>query len=437
MVVPVIGSLTRAVGVANASTKTYVHKPAGKLEDAKLPAGHTRPAANDAKIEQFYNQDNEGFFGKTFGLISSITMPAFMLEMGSGGLSKATIGLGKATNWVGKQFGANAEIGKGMISRGEKFSGLANYLQTETFGGASESLLKKVGAGQFAEKSGIAINKASVSVANVMREEKGAFKTMLGWQDKLPFLKKMENLPEIVQDLPKVLSEVILSKGLFDAGIAAGIVAGGLTLYHKIHHTSRVGERVDNLLGSTQNSVAGTEIKNMLHKEQLTTSAPELALEALNDTVNVSLLHGGGASPAMMALIPLQIAGGSLMSAFGAEHKIIPLFEKLERTQASGQPVPVADYAEFICAISQDANKCGATNRLVMAMAKDYASQNASPTVILQDVKNGIFNKKAEDLRGVLEAEAKAVETPSTKISAEDVSQEKMWESHKAMGGRG
>jgi hypothetical protein len=80
---------------------------------------------------------------------------------------------------------------------------------------------------------------------------------------------------------------------------------------------------------------------------------------------------------------------------FADQNPLIQMYEAMEKMQALGQELPADAYVQFLIAASPKAEKLGTYNRLVQAVAGEYAAEKASPAAMLKEIASGTFDERA------------------------------------------
>ena len=132
---------------------------------------------------------------------------------------------------------------------------------------------------------------------------------------------------------------------------------------------------------------------------------PEALVNVLSFVINLKLTRNNMSGKKQIALIAMQMGGGSVVSWLVGTENFLPMYAALYDMQAKGQAVPPEAYAEFLGTASKDArNDGGAGNTLVQAVAIRYAERQASPAQIVKDIESGVFNQIALEEKAKLNA---------------------------------
>ncbi len=115
-----------------------------------------------------------------------------------------------------------------------------------------------------------------------------------------------------------------------------------------------------------------------------------------------------------------QLVGGIANTLIG--DSALPYYASLKQAHASGRPIPVEAYAEFITKISPELQARGHTGKVfAKKLAEQFSAEKASPADIMKEMADHKFEKRISDMIAANEAkksakamEVTAINEPST-----------------------
>lgn len=194
----------------------------------------------------------------------------------------------------------------------------------------------------------------------------------------------------------------IAGSALSTAGVVKGLGQGIATLKEmEMDITGRDVSTFDILFGKLSKPTA--EAKSQLLKSSSlfgVTDVASLSVAVLSTVKNT-------VSP-LAFFIPqlVSMAGGTVLG-----ESIIPEYKAFKQAHASGQEIPVDNYANFIGQASPVLReRGGASSVFTQKLAEQYSAQRVAPQEIMKRISNGTLEKDVKAMIAQAEAEKKAAE---------------------------
>ncbi len=219
-----------------------------------------------------------------------------------------------------------------------------------------------------------------------------------------------------LRGLPKTIGNLSAYDVAFKGGILAGTaVQTNRTAGHAKQSVGVLKQLYEDMTGekaSTSKVLFGhvPPIVRQARSDMMQKFGPELIAAAANITVDLSLIkshHSKWDLPLLMGGQAVHMIAGQF-----AQNQFLDAYKELSDAARKGKDANPQGYAALIAAASKDAAQAGGTdNRLVGAMAKEYASKHTPPQDVLKEIADkDRFNAHAAQVQADLKAQAEAAQ---------------------------
>ncbi len=355
-----------------------------------FPASTKKPAANDDRfdtidiVEEAVEHVAENVIETADGALG--IKPMLTVQF-----APAVIGAGAgAVAWAGNKTGINA-----VASVGEKLQGGVKSFSEKT-------LAENFGQNRVGAAIGRGFTKVSSATGNLLSKF------------------KLKSAAAAFEEMPTNLANTKGAQGVVDgawvAGSALGMAAGGVGFFSGLSQLKRMAAEITGQKTSAWDILTGN-VPEVVKAERAQLFKGLFATEAssgLSLGVAIKSLAKGGMSMPMMA-VQLGIGiGASVLVGEGA----LPTYSEMDKAFKAGQQLPADAYAKLIGVASKELAARGENNPFMMALAEQYAGENASPALVMREIENGAVMRRVQAIIAANEA-AKIAQPEQPELAAQ------------------